>query len=97
MQKNNKRIGPVSILKWDDKIVQVWFYKSKDEKLSESERELYFWLAIFRNNIYRLITHNGRSSFMFWKNDIETKTTSNQTIKFYPSSPIGSSRMDVKL
>ena len=77
MRKNNRRIEPGSTLKWDDKIVQVWFKHSKNERLSESERELYLWLAIFRNNIYRAVLHNRRSSLMFWKNDIKTKTTSN--------------------
>lgn len=89
MQKNRKKIEPATILKWDDKVVQLWFKHSKNERLCENERELYLWLAISRNNIYRTIIRNGRIVLMFWKNDTKAKTTSNQAIKLNPSSSIG--------
>lgn len=73
MLNNNKKIGPDSILKWDDKIVQLWFKHSKNEQISESERELYLWLAINRNSIY----HTFWYKFRFGKNDIKTKITNN--------------------
>ena len=62
------------MLKWDSKIVKLWFKHSKNKKLSRSERELYLWLAINRNNIHRVIIHNGDRVLMFYntKNDFNT-------------------------
>jgi hypothetical protein len=76
MLKNNKRIEPGSSLKWDDKIVQVWFKHSKNEILSENERELYFWLATNRYNIFKISLGWRNIQFMFW-HDTKAKTTSN--------------------
>jgi hypothetical protein len=54
----------------------VWFKHSKNEKLSESERELYFWLATNRYNIFKIGLGWRNIQFMFW-HDTKAKTTSN--------------------
>lgn len=89
MQRNNKNFDPASILKWEDKIVQTLFQQCKNERLSENERDLYFWLAINRNNIMKVHTYSRYIwTLMFYKNDIETKTPNNKTIWFYPGIDI---------
>lgn len=88
MKKNNKNFAPASILKWEDKIVQVLFQQCKNERLSENERDLYFWLAVNRNNIHKLIIRRGYRVLMFYKNDTETKTPNNKTIWFRPGIDI---------
>jgi dsDNA-binding SOS-regulon protein len=60
MQRNSKNIDLASILKWEDKVVQLWFKHSKNELLSENERELYFWLATNRNSIHRTYKYGLR-------------------------------------
>jgi hypothetical protein len=89
MKRNSKNFAPASILKWEDKIVQIWFHHSKNEKLSENERDLYFWLAVNRNSIMKVHTHSRYIwTLMFYKNDTETKTPNNKTIWFRPGIDI---------
>jgi len=66
MQKNNKNTGHAIPLKWDNSIVQLWFMYSRNELLSKSERELYFWLATNRFDIHKIKIRSGKSVYRFY-------------------------------
>jgi dsDNA-binding SOS-regulon protein len=68
------------MVKWDAKIIKTLYRQSKNETLSESERELYFWLAQNRNNLIRIILRSGKKVFYF--NDPKTTDIKGQKVIF---------------
>ena len=51
------------MVKWDNKVIKILYNQSKSGRLSESERELYFWIAQNRNNILKILLRSNKPVF----------------------------------